>query len=395
MKLRKPAKIDLASLILFLVILEIVIGGGGRVFPVYHGLTLRMFFFIVLVPISIIDTILKRNMLRELLVLIVIQFVLLSMSILNGFLHGANIGLIQADVKQQLYFFMILYFYNSFKSIDRVNLFIKTLKFATLFLAIAYLIIQLLIYFNLLDFHVIYNVLNDPNLFKEFRFRGNKGFFFYKSFIYMDIGLIFYILLNKSKKLYPLIILLAIYFTYMRGLIIVLAILFLLHIFIKKSGKVNTWQLLIVLAGVMLFIIYSYTFTGAIGSKASDVRLLQIIQVFKEINPFSLIFGHGFGVGVDIRPVHMEITYLELFHKQGIIGISFWFYILFILIRDFLRIKDKFQEAYPLFLGVLIVFLVSITNPFLINSIGMSYLLITYSIYKFFIKHDISLYTNI
>ena len=85
------------------------------------------------------------------------------------------------------------------------------------------------------------------------------------------------------------------------------------------------------------------------------------------------------GIGVPIRPVHMELTYLEIFFKQGLLGVSFWIFILFYCIYKF-KIASKnnidLQNIIPWLTGVFIVYLQSITNPLLVNSIGMSFVII-------------------
>ncbi len=386
MKISLTKKIYLSNFVLSIVILELIIGGSGRIFSINNYLTLRMLFFVCLVPSSILLLLKKKHVNVELIILVFGQMLLLLTGTIIGLHNDASWNLVFTDVKQQLYFFMIIYFFNTFNSYSKVNYCIKVLKTGAMLLTIGYLSILILIYLNIIDFSTIYKILGDPGLYKEFRFRGTKGFFFYKSFIYLDIALVFYLLLDKHKKIYAFLILAAVYLTYMRGLIIALGIIFIIDIFLKNQGKINLWKFFTIFIALGVVIVYIYTFTDAIGSKTSDVRTTQIIQVFNEINPFSFLFGHGFGVGVEARPVHMEITYLELFHKQGLLGLSFWLFILYIITRDFTLLKGTFPEIYPLYLGVLIVYIISFMNPFLINSIGMSYILIIYSIFKYFIE---------
>lgn len=109
----------------------------------------------------------------------------------------------------------------------------------------------------------------------------------------------------------------------------------------------------------------------------SDIKNLKYKT--KEKSKFNILVGKGLGIGVPIRPVHMELTYLEIFFKQGLLGLSFWLFILLYCIYKFkLAIKNKIDlnDILPWLTGVFIVYLQSITNPLLVNSIGMSFVII-------------------
>jgi hypothetical protein len=114
-------------------------------------------------------------------------------------------------------------------------------------------------------------------------------------------------------------------------------------------------------------------------SNSDAIRYIQMEQVMSSINPISLIVGHGLGVGTEIRPIHMELSFLEIFHKQGLIGIVFWLCIYIHIFIMFFNIKDKRikNQAYPFVLSVVFVILQSTTNPFMNNPIGLTMILIT------------------
>ena len=108
-------------------------------------------------------------------------------------------------------------------------------------------------------------------------------------------------------------------------------------------------------------------------------KLKNFKENSKEKSKFNIVVGKGLGIGVPIRPVHMELTYLEIFFKQGLLGLSFWIFILFYCIYKFkLASKNNIdlQNIIPWLTGVFIVYLQSITNPLLVNSIGMSFVII-------------------
>ncbi len=97
------------------------------------------------------------------------------------------------------------------------------------------------------------------------------------------------------------------------------------------------------------------------------------------VTPSSIVIGHGFGEGVEIRNNHLEINYLEIFHKQGVPGVIFWLFILFYIGLLYLNCKrlSYEKEARPFLLAALFVYIQSATNPFLTNSIGLNMIMIS------------------
>jgi hypothetical protein len=97
------------------------------------------------------------------------------------------------------------------------------------------------------------------------------------------------------------------------------------------------------------------------------------------ITPTSIVMGHGFGEGVRVRDNHLEIIYLEIFHKQGLIGLTFWVFILFYIGLLYFNCKRLGYEkkARPFLLAALFIYIQSATNPYLTNSIGLNMIMIS------------------
>jgi hypothetical protein len=103
---------------------------------------------------------------------------------------------------------------------------------------------------------------------------------------------------------------------------------------------------------------------------SDDARWRQIRQVLREVSFTSLFFGHGFGQGTALRPVHMEISYLEIFHKQGLLGLAFWFHLFYVIYRKFGESKkDGLSTAF--YYSVVFIFIQSATNQYFNNPIGL------------------------
>ena len=91
----------------------------------------------------------------------------------------------------------------------------------------------------------------------------------------------------------------------------------------------------------------------------------------------SVLFGQGFGAPILGREA-IEITYANVFFKQGMAGIIFWLLPLFYLVRLMRSIhaSELRTVAMPFFMSAAFVYVVSLTNPFLTNPIGMSVVMI-------------------
>ena len=150
--------------------------------------------------------------------------------------------------------------------------------------------------------------------------------------------------------------------------------------FSSKANGSKVFVILIVSIICLLLCSYFSLFDMGEGRESGDqLRVLTIEQVVDRITPFSFLFGHGFGNGVPIREVHMEMSYLEIFHKQGIIGLSFWTYLLYSICRYYKQVVGKYRRiAGAFFISASLIYVQSLFNPYLNNPIGMSTVLLAY-----------------
>ena len=367
----------LISILFSLTLLELFIGGGGRVFE-FGTITLRIALFVINIILTTILYI-KRGRIEGYVLVISITFILIS--IFYGFLglfNGASLSLIIEDVKPLSYFLSIIFISYYIREYKDVGVVVSLIKKSSFFMAILYLIIQILFFSGKLNFAWFYSFVNIGISSSDFMFRGTEGLFFYKGFMYMVLGLIFWIHSPKSnsKSLAILILTMAMILTGTRGLILMFGLLYALFYGIPLLLRLNVKML--VLASVLVFGSIFFFAKNDIGDKklSDSTRIEQIAQVFDDVNFTSFFIGHGFGNGVPIRPVHMEIGYLEVFHKQGILGLCIWgtlFAYLYITYRK--RDNDNYLRK-PFLLGFLFVILLSSTNPYFNNPLGISMFMI-------------------
>ena len=157
----------------------------------------------------------------------------------------------------------------------------------------------------------------------EFYFRGETTFFF-KALLYVGVGVFFFIDGKKWARNGALIVLLlAIALTMTRGMLLsVFMVLSARALFYSKNRLKNT-----TLAAGLLFV-------GVIGimwinvtlpsvSLSNEIRINDL-EWMKDMSFHwqSVLFGQGLGAPILGREA-IEITYANVFYKQGMVGIIF------------------------------------------------------------------------
>jgi hypothetical protein len=352
---------------------EIMIGGAGRIFD-FGGVTLRMIFFVGAIFLMSYLFISGNRINKSTLIYVLVFLWLLIFSAVNGFLHQANFELILENFLMNSFFIIFPFFEIMIKDKDDVNVVMKLYKISAIILATFYFTILIIIYFELIEFNVLYDFLLNP----EFGFRSETAFF-YKGFLFMCCGLFF---LNSdsnfSNRISQFFVFFAIVATFVRGFLLSIFSSYLVYVlFFKNFIYTLTFTFILIL---LLPFAFSY-YLNVLGdrSDSDNIRTIQINEVKDRVDLFSFFCGKGFGSGVPIRENHFEINYLEIFYKQGLLGLAFWFTI-------FLDVFFKFKKAYslglvsqalPFFLAVVFLYIQSASNPFLSNSMGISIIFVS------------------
>ena len=360
----------------FLFVFEVIIGGSGRVFEIAGGITLRKLTFPIALIISLLVFFYFKNIKKDIAFIFIIFFCLLCFSTILGFINYGNDERVLENFLYQS-FLLLLPFYSFFINDSRdIKHVAQIIKVSALIMAAAYIILLFLLLFNVVAFGDVYSLTEDS---PDFMARGESGFL-YKGFLYLCLSLFFFenekSLLGKRLK--ELFICTAIYFTYVRGFIVSIFLTLILHQFFFKSFVKGIFA---VMAAFLIIAAFgNYYESASFDRYESDlIRKQQFEQVLSSVSPSSIFVGHGFGEGVAIRDNHMEVTYLEIFHKQGILGLLFWFSILGYIIIQYLECKrlGYEKEARPFLLATFFIYLQSATNPFLSNSIGLNMIIIS------------------
>lgn len=377
--------------ILFIIILfELLLGGGGRLIA-FGPLSLRMILFGMAMVCSMLFFFKGRTLPKKYLRFLLLFTLMLCLGLLSGIASGNNHSLWWEDIKPLLYFLILPFLAFIITSEQEVEFISRIVKISSIIIACCFIVVLILIHTSIIPFHDFYrHVINT----QEFFFRGQFTFF-YKGFLFLPIGFIFFYFTKSNNRIWILTFLFcAIILTLTRGLLLALTLTVATYHLSKSSFRkaviLTCLALVIVFAGQYAIGQGSNLISHFISKKNPDEsstvllgdreysdqgRWQQIKEVTSSITPLSLFIGHGFGQGVPSRPVHMEISYLEIFHKQGIIGLIGWGYLLWMLYVRW-RIKTgSLKDAF--FFSSLLIFFQSLTNQYINNPIGLSWLLIS------------------
>jgi hypothetical protein len=377
--------------ILFVIILfELLLGGGGRL-TAWGPISLRMILFGCAIMSSVFFILKGEKLSSAYWTFLFLFMLMLGVGVLMGIVSGSNRALWWEDVKPLLYVLILPFFLFTISSLREVEFVGRAVKISSLIIASSFVLVLLLIHTSIIPFLTFYHTVIQT---QELFFRGEFTFF-YKGFLFLSIGLLFFHFIKPEKKTWILLFLSgAIILSVTRGLMLGLCLTFASYYFYKSSAPKA-----FLFVGLSLGIIFGGQY--AIGQSSDFInglrstkktashavlfgdreysdegRWQQIKEVTSAITPLSFLIGHGFGHGIPSRLVHMEISYLEILHKQGVIGLFVWGYLLWML---FIRWKNgsasNFKDAF--FFSSLFIFFQSLTNQYINNPIGLSWLLIS------------------
>ena len=348
--------------------IELCLFGSGQVVAL-NGISIRMLLYGMTLGLTFFRFKYDQFAIR-------LSAVFLMISILSaaiGVLNDAQIGLILNDVKPIIFFLYIVPLAHFMYNQKNIELLKKVFSYCGIILAGIYLVY----YFFLSDQLFVKFIIIYLESIGEL-FRRSEVAFIYKSFLVLVFS--FYFIIYSKMKLrwvFAAIVILACVLTFTRGYILALLgsffLLSAIEVLYSFRVKLGVIYIAVVIAGVLAFNLPAIIgFYGGDKEKSDSTRYLQIEEVTEMISPNSILIGHGFGIGTEHRQEHMEIAFLEIFHKQGVIGLLFWVGLLFLSIWYYLKSKERDQiYLKPFMLTILAIYVISLTNPYINNSIGL------------------------
>jgi hypothetical protein len=112
-------------------------------------------------------------------------------------------------------------------------------------------------------------------------------------------------------------------------------------------------------------------------SESTDQRTRDLLTIVDNMTPESFLIGEGYGALENDRQ-DIENSFLWAQWKLGVMGPVFWLTPLLLCGYYYLKIPNrrKHRAATAFFFGTVLVYIETLTNPFLNNPIGLSYVLV-------------------
>ncbi|MFC4518880.1 hypothetical protein [Cupriavidus pinatubonensis] len=354
-----------------LFLIEAVIGGGGRMAG-FAPVSVRWIVAALCLAVTALHLIVRGLRIPVTSVSLVMAYSwMLCAGTVVGLLKGNDTAQIVADVGQLSYFFIFPFVFHYFQVESRAR---RTTErffvYPAVVLSIVYFFALYLI-FGQGRFEQIYEILSIGD---DFFFREDQTFF-YKSFLYLGVACFFLVEHRTPGRLLALcLILVAIYLTHTRGLYLsVILIIALVYTNFKQK-----FSLFLVLLAVSFILSAGEIIQLAAKPDSDVVRLLDLQYIYQHTDVKSLLLGHGFGASINDRG-RIEIAWAEIFFKQGLLGLGVWLYWLCQIVNMYYAFNDQKRKLLrPYFSTTLFVMVISFTNPFMNNSIGLVALLVSY-----------------
>lgn len=362
------------------VIWELVVGGGGRVLAVGPA-SLRMLLFLIAVVMWITLAIRapqRTSNERLALHLLMLFFFSHVPGTLQGVFDGVKLSNILGEIQPLLYWFMAPFLALCLSRIENVDRAARIIMRGGVISAVISLVVLGGMAAGVIPFSAFYAWATAT---QEVFFRGVM-LFFYKGFFYVTVAVIFLVALRpRHWAVWAVILTLTIGLSLTRGLLLGLVLGLLVVLVAQRRWRVLGVGIgLSLVLGVVLSGAVSLTSVTEMGNRASSVsqRVDDTLFIVKEMKPVTILFGEGMGSLINMRR-NIENTYMWALWRLGVTGLIFWLLPLGLSVWYFLRVpfaSPRYDLAAAFMGGVVMLHMVTATNPFLNNSIGLSYMMI-------------------
>ena len=393
------------SLLAILTLLELVLGGAGRLISFGSFLTIRyILFFVGLLYFVFIlylnDFKIQNNLFYNPVLLF---FAFLAISIMTAMFNKTPIRDIFDTTKSYLYLLMIFPFSLYLRNMRQVHKAVDLFVYASTLIALLSTGIFGLLLVSPSFFNSINSILQRFD-YGHLAMVGGITRVFLKTGCYMAIAFVIelfrFINIKEKRSVFVLIRmglqLFGVFATLTMGIWIALAAGIIICLFLSKGIRKIGIIFLATIFGALLFWKFGGYVMEIISSRfsSSDTSLViksnqffKIIQVWSE----NMLFGKGMGItiffdsGIAVREmIKFEIFWLELLVYTGILGFLSYIYI---LVKTFyfgiksLKEKSGFDsnQIKGLLVGLFMMCIITSVNPFLNNPIGIGYFIFVMS----------------
>lgn len=350
-------------LYLNLLFIDIIGGGSGRLFELFGGITIRYtIFFIGLFIILYRLSFKKINLPRRELFALILGTLFIPIGMITMSTNDLNLAI--NDIKPFLFFILLILILsqNDENSKYIVTKFSKYLIIIPLVMGILQILLILCIQNNIIPFQVIYAFAETKS--GELMFRGEDGLFFYKGFFFLGVGCVFSFI--KKKYWLALFLMVCLYLTQTRGLLLATIFSILLHVLL--ASRKQTAFIFFIISPIVLLLVINITsrilnLREDVGD-SNSVRFMDAGYILENNNIAQTLIGNGWGAEIRDRP-KLENVYMEIFFKSGVFGL------LSSLVLVFYMFTFKSLKTNPYFYLMIFAFTYSQTNPFILTPMGI------------------------
>lgn len=369
------------NVVFTIAMLELFVGGGGRLLEV-GPLTVRMLLFALCLLTSVLYAATRPNRADGTVLalgLVAAYLIVHLCGLVNGMLSGSDVADMLTEMQQSLYWLGAPFIAMALQSQRMVQRAADLVRLSGVVLAILYLLAIAALALGIVDYLGLYAVLSESS---EFSFRG-ENYFFYKGFLYLGIAAVFFVAVDaRYSRWLALLVVVAMVLTLTRGFVLSTSVAVLLMLMAQRRTRFLGTAALAVFAAAFALWVYLPSIEEGLDLQR-DISNLQRLDdlafVFDRLDVKTLLVGQGLGVPIGER-VNVENTFLWALWKLGLPGVVFWVSPLLLCLNYYLRI-DRGDSAHPLAaafaFGTLLVYLQTLSNPYLNNPIGLSYVLVS------------------
>jgi hypothetical protein len=381
--------------LLVAVLLDLALGGNGYLIQV-GGFRLREIFYVVCLAWVALRLVLIDPVRLD-PTIVGTTFVFVAITALDaaiGYFGGSQPSAILAELKPLSYFPMLLFFAVTIRKREDVSLAACSLMACGFVVGLIYLMILLGAAVGLVGYVDVFQFLQRSD---EFIFRHNPNGpfvgFLYKGAFYTCVAAIFLLFDPfRTTKLLAVIAVIAIAMTVTRGLGGALLLSLVAGVAMNRNWR-RTPLLIgyaVLLVAVLFVAVRSETAlliasgdlgqgtgTGPVTSRPGDAQRMEDIGfVFRHSSLSTALVGHGLGAPIGTRN-RIELTYLEIFYKQGLLGLALWVFFLAYSFVLYLRVPAETRQfGLAFLLSTFFVAVATASNTFMTGSIGMAVIFI-------------------
>jgi type IV secretory pathway TrbD component len=231
---------------------------------------------------------------------------------------------------------------------------------------------------SLIDPTTLYLTLNSTG---EFMFR-TETFFFYKGFIYLGISAIFFLSMKtKYSSVWGTIVIIALAMTLTRGFVLSTAFAAVLLLIAQRRWGHFSVSLFVIICALIFLWIYMPSQDDSIRVSrdiSNNVRIEDFTYIMENVEVGTILMGEGLGTLINNRS-GIENTLLWALWRLGIAGLLFWLLPLILCLSYFLKINrhsPQFRLACAYFFSTVLIYVQTMSNPYLNNPIGLSFVLV-------------------